>query len=194
MASFAQQSRTRPGAGRRVRRGTGLSRRVRFGALAVLTAIAVVATPSQGVRAEPAYGEYRWPVRGPILQPYQTLPSPYSAGHRGIDIAAAIGTPIAAPADGVVAFAGQVGGDLFISIDHPDGVRTTFSWVATTDVRRNQPVSAGDVIGTTSAGHPTGGPSPHLHVGARYAGSYLDPMLLFEPLDVVDLIALVPAG
>jgi murein DD-endopeptidase MepM/ murein hydrolase activator NlpD len=44
---------------------------------------------------------------------------PYSAGHRGIDIAAPFGSPLFASAAGVLAFAGWVAGSQFISIDHP---------------------------------------------------------------------------
>ena len=159
----------------------------------VVAGLLSMATPVPPAAATPAYGEYQWPVHGPVVQAYQSLPSPYTAGHRGLDLAASPGTSVRAANDGVVAFAGQVGGALYISIDHPDGVRTTYSWVASIGVHKNQEVLAGAVIGTTGLGHPTGVvASPHLHLGARYGGEYLDPMLLLEGIDVVDLIRLAP--
>jgi murein DD-endopeptidase MepM/ murein hydrolase activator NlpD len=47
-----------------------------------------------------------------------------SFGHRSIGIGAAMGSVVAAAQDGVVAFPGPVAGNLYVSIDHADGVRT----------------------------------------------------------------------
>jgi murein DD-endopeptidase MepM/ murein hydrolase activator NlpD len=66
-------------------------------------------------------GNYAWPVRGPVIRPYEAPSSPYGSGHRGIDIAVPFGTSIVAAQDGMVSFAGWVAGALFISVDHPDG-------------------------------------------------------------------------
>lgn len=140
---------------------------------------------------EPAYGTYAWPVDGPVIRPFDPPATPYGSGHRGIDIAAPLGTSIRAPADGVVAFAGSVGGGLFLSVDHPDGVRTTYSWLSEVRVERGHEVSRGEVIGSTGAGHP-GGDRPHLHFGARIGDTYIDPMLLLERGSVVGLVHLAP--
>ncbi len=125
----------------------------------------------------PAYGRYRWPVYGPVVRPFEPPSTPYGPGHRGIDIAAPFGTAIRAPADGTVSFAGPVAGSLFISIDHPDGVRTSYSWVSEISVTEGQDVLTGDVIGRTGHGDP-GSPQPVLHFSARIGGVYFDPMLL----------------
>jgi murein DD-endopeptidase MepM/ murein hydrolase activator NlpD len=93
--------------------------------------------------------------------------------------------------DGVVAFAGSVGGSLFISIDHADGVRTTYSWVSSIAVHKGQQVNRGEVIGLTGNGHPDGD-QPHLHFGARVGTTYIDPMLLLVRGDVSSLIHLAP--
>ena len=139
----------------------------------------------------PAYGTYAWPVTGPVIRPFEPPPSPYSQGHRGIDIAAPFGSVLRAANDGVVAFAGWVGGSLFISIDHPDGVRTTYSWLSSVDVSRGQSVAKGEVIGRTGHGHPDVA-QPHLHFGARIGTTYIDPMPLLEAEDVASLIHLAP--
>src|SRR5436305_788743 len=137
-----------------------------FTAVAVLVAATVVgrapagprpaerAAPSvamarsiDGSATTPAYGTYTWPVNGPVIRPFEPPPDPYSAGHRGIDIAVPFGTPMVAAQDGTVAFAGWVGGQLFISIDHADGVRTTYSWISAVSVKKGDVVRKGSVIG-----------------------------------------------
>jgi len=146
---------------------------------------------SVSAAATPAYHTYAWPVQGPVIRGFEEPATPYSSGHRGIDIAAAYGTPMGAAADGVVAFAGWVGGSLFISIDHPDGVRTTYSWLSSVAVKKGQSVKRGQVIGATGHGHPEI-PQPHLHFGARVGTTYIDPMLLLEGGSVAGLIHLAP--
>lgn len=137
----------------------------------------------------PGFGTYRWPVRGPVIRAYEPPPNPYSAGHRGIDIAAPFGTPIRAPADGTVSFAGTVAGSLFISIDHAGGIRTSYSWVSSVGVKKGQAVHAGEVVGATGQGHP-GSDRTHLHFSARLDGVYIDPMLLLGGGNLDDLIHL----
>lgn len=151
-----------------------------------------VARADRAAAAGPAYGSYGWPVQGPVIRPFQAPAGPYGAGHRGIDIAVPGGTPVRAAGDGVVAFAGLVAGERFVSVDHPDGVRSTYSWLGGIDVVEGTPVAAGWLLGRTGQGHP-GVEPPHLHFGARYAGSYLDPMVLLLSGDgVVGLIRLAP--
>jgi murein DD-endopeptidase MepM/ murein hydrolase activator NlpD len=145
------------------------------------------AGPSTG----PAYGSYGWPVTGSVIRPFAPPEGPYGPGHRGIDIAAPAGTPVLAAADGVVAFAGPVAGGRYVSIDHPDGVRTTYSWLTTIVVRAGDVVRRGDPIGGSGLGHPGVDPA-HLHLGARYGGTYIDPLLLLEQGSVVGLVRLAP--
>ena len=143
------------------------------------------------VHAGPEYGTYTWPVEGPVLRSFELPEGPFGAGHRGIDIAAPVGTAVRAAAEGVVAFAGPVAGSLFVSIDHLDGVRTTYSWLSSVRVRAGDQVMEGAVIGASGVGHPGVDPA-HLHFGARYAGEYLDPMLLLARSSLVGLIRLAP--
>src|SRR5690349_16396937 len=130
------------------------------------SALAAFADPSPGSVPTIAPGGYAWPVEGPILRGFEPPPDPYSAGHRGIDIGAPFGSTLLAAQDGIVAFAGYVAGALYISIDHPDGVRTTYSWLSAVAVRKGQTVVKGQVIGNTGHGHPDV-VQPHLHFGAR---------------------------
>jgi murein DD-endopeptidase MepM/ murein hydrolase activator NlpD len=150
-------------------------------------------SPGQGTQpgGAPSQGTYAWPVVGPVIRGFEPPHDPYGSGHRGIDIAVPFGTPVAAANDGVVAFAGWIGGSLYVSIDHPDGVRTTYSWLSSVAVRRGNPVRRGDLIATTGHGHPEI-PSPHLHFGARVGGTYIDPMILLGGADLSSLIRLAP--
>ncbi len=139
----------------------------------------------------PSSGRYVWPVRGPVIHGFEAPAGPYGPGHRGIDIGAPFGSPVVASEDGIVAFSGWIAGSLFLSIDHPDGVRTTYSWLSDVMVRKGDRVSKGETIGRSGAGHP-GETAPHLHFGARVGDVYIDPLLLLEQASVVGLIHLAP--
>jgi murein DD-endopeptidase MepM/ murein hydrolase activator NlpD len=143
--------------------------------------------------AEPAFASYDWPVSGPVLDGFDPPDSPFSSGHRGIDIGAPLGTPVLAPGEGVVAFAGSVAGSRFVSVDHPDGVRTSYSWLSSIRVRRGDRIARGDPLALTGWGHPLSR-SPHLHFGARFEGEYIDPLALLPDAGVSDLIRLAPLG
>jgi murein DD-endopeptidase MepM/ murein hydrolase activator NlpD len=136
-------------------------------------------------------GAWAWPVRGAVIRGFDPPDTPFGAGHRGIDIAVAPGTPILAVEAGTVSFAGRVGGELFVTIVHGGGLSSTYSWIASTTVRKDDVVSRGQPIGTTGTG-PPGASVPHLHLGAKLDGEYVDPLLLLAPLGVQDLIRLVP--
>lgn len=164
-----------------------------YGALIALLAFGPWALPTEepAGAAGPAYGTYAWPVQGPVLRPFEPPSSTYGPGHRGIDIGAPLGTQVRAPAAGVVAFAGPIAGSLYVSIDHPDGVRTSYSWLAEVLVRRGDGVARGAPIARTGPGHPGSG-TPHLHFAARVGETYIDPMLLLERGSLVGLVRLAP--
>lgn len=183
---------------RRIHRSSGLARaRVRapvrrvatVAVMAVSSALATLQTAP--VIAATAPGEYRWPVVGPVIAAFDPPETPYGSGHRGIDIAAAPGTVVVAPAEGVVRFAGPVGGSLFVTLHHGGGIETTYSWLTSLLVRRGDAVNPGDPIATTGAGHTTAA-IPHLHLGAKIDGGYVDPLSLLGPLPLWELIRLAP--
>lgn len=141
----------------------------------VASVAALVLAPASPARAAPV--DYVKPVRGPIVRHFEAPATPYGPGHRGIDIEAPAGSTVVASADGVVAFAGPVGGSLFASIDHPDGIRTTYSFLEAVAVRAGDRVRQGDPIARSGAGHPGVVPA-HLHFGARVGSAYVDPEAL----------------
>jgi murein DD-endopeptidase MepM/ murein hydrolase activator NlpD len=132
-----------------------------------------------------------WPVTGPVIRGYDPPDDPYGSGHRGIDIAVPVGTPVHAVDAGTVTFAGKVGGQLFVTVNHGGGLASTYSWVSALLVHKNDLVSRGQTIALSGAGHP-GSTIAHLHLGAKLAGQYVDPMTYLSPLSVTDMIRLAP--
>jgi murein DD-endopeptidase MepM/ murein hydrolase activator NlpD len=139
----------------------------------------------------PGAGTWLWPVLGPVIGAFEPPETPFGAGHRGIDIAASLGTQVLAPDAGVVAFAAKVGGELFVTLDHGAGVTSTYSWISATLVRKGDAVARGAAIARTGRGHP-GSAIPHLHFGVRRDGVYLDPMAFLAPASVSGFIRLAP--
>ena len=78
-----------------------------------------------------------------------------------------------AAAAGTVSFAGQVAGSLFVSIDHPGGLRTTYSFLSLVMVKKGQAVTQGQQIAKSGPG--AAGEQPNLHFGLRSGADYLDP-------------------
>jgi murein DD-endopeptidase MepM/ murein hydrolase activator NlpD len=150
-----------------------------------------VAFESRARAFAPPYGSYGWPVEGTVIRFFEPPPTPFSAGHRGIDIGVPFGTPVHSSAAGTVTFAGWVAGSMFVTVDHGDGIKTSYSFLSGFTVSGGDAVKAGQVIGFTGHGHPDV-QTPHLHFGARVDGEYVDPLLLLGGLDLVDLIRLAP--
>ncbi|MRJ01909.1 MAG: peptidoglycan DD-metalloendopeptidase family protein [Epsilonproteobacteria bacterium] len=94
--------------------------------------------------------------------------------HFGIDLVAPIGTPIYAPADGVVFFRGVKSGyGKFLLLNHPFGFSTAYGHLSRIVVRQGEFVQKGELIAYVgNTGRTTG---PHLHYEVRYLSYWLDP-------------------
>lgn len=102
--------------------------------------------------------------------------------HRGLDYAAARGTPVSSVGSGVVLFAGRRGqyGN-FVVIRHPNNWTTCYGHLAriSSSIRRGRAVEQGQVIGYVgSTGLATG---PHLHFEVKHCGRNLDPLSVVFP-------------
>ena len=109
-------------------------------------------------------------VGGGVVKKYDPPAQRWLPGHRGVDLAAPVGSPVRASGDGVVHFAGMVAGTPTVSVMHADGIRTTYQPVRWS-VRRGDRVLRGSMIGTVEAGT-----DPGLHWGALRGGDYLNPL------------------
>jgi len=128
-------------------------------------------------------GEFGWPLPGVpnVVRPFDQPEHPYGPGHRGVDLGGGNGQQVLAAGAGIVAFAGLVAGTPVISVDHPNGLRTTYE-PAVAVVVAGQPVARGQQIGVLLAGHhPDCQPAACLHWGVRRGQEYLDPLWLLAP-------------
>lgn len=118
------------------------------------------------------------PVAGEISSVFGYRVSPFSNSwefHKGLDISASTGTPVAAPAAGVVSFAGRRSGyGNVIYIDHGKNTETVYGHLSSILVREGDKVKKGDTIGLVgSTGASTG---PHLHYEVRVNGNPVNPV------------------
>ncbi len=128
------------------------------------------ALPVEGARISGVYGSQRIDNGIP------------KAPHMGLDMAVAEGTPVHAPANGIVTFAAPdlvlTGGTVLI--DHGFGLTSSFLHMSRLDVKVGQRVKRGDVIGAAGkTGRATG---PHVHWGFNWFETRLDPALLAKPI------------
>lgn len=142
--------------------------------LAVTLLLALLFTAALPALSADAAG-YGKPVDGRVVRGFDGGTSRYLAGHRGVDLAAVAGEPVRAAAAGEVAWSGVVAGVRWISLEHGDGVRTSYGPMRDSRVSRGERVARGAVLGTAAGDHDG---RAALHWSARRGGDYLDPLRL----------------
>lgn len=123
---------------------------------------------------------WQWPLPGQrVVREFDPPASRWGAGHRGIDILGAVGTHVSAVDEGVVSYSGVIAGMGVVSVQHDNGLRSTYQPVEDR-VARGSRVGRGEPIGTLAAGG-------HcllvtcLHLGAlRGRDHYVDPLGLLR--------------
>ena len=128
-------------------------------------------TPQEEVKSD---APFIWPVQG-----YVTSYFGYEGEHfhKGMDIGAGEGTPVAASASGtvvdVVIDYGSEGLGCYITVDHGNGYQTTYAQCSDIYASVGQQVEKGDIIAAVgSTGDSTG---PHLHFRVIENGEFIDP-------------------
>ncbi|CUH94192.1 putative secreted protein [Propionispora sp. 2/2-37] len=119
-----------------------------------------------------------WPASGAVTSGFGQRNSPWEDGselHPGIDIAAGIGTPVVATADGEVVKSGWSGGyGNIVQIDHGNGIETIYGHNSKVAVIVGQKVKKGQIVSFAgSTGRSTG---PHVHYEIRVNGTAVDPI------------------
>jgi len=136
--------------------------------------------------AEPMFESgFVWPAIGPISGVFgsqRILNGEPRRPHYGVDIAAPPGTPVIAPADGIVAIAETdmyyTGGTVLL--DHGHGLTSVYSHLRDVSVVAGQRLRQGEPLGTVGAsGRATG---PHLDWRINWFEERLDPALLVPPM------------
>jgi murein DD-endopeptidase MepM/ murein hydrolase activator NlpD len=118
-----------------------------------------------------------WPVKGWLTSTFGYRSSPFTGRrelHKGLDIATRSGTPVIAPADGLVVFAGREGGfGNMIIIDHGYGITTRYGHCSSLEAKLGQKIKRGDVIARVgNTGRSTG---PHVHYEVAVNGASVNP-------------------
>jgi murein DD-endopeptidase MepM/ murein hydrolase activator NlpD len=129
-------------------------------------------------------GPFRYPIDSPVTSAFGTrrvYNGKMNGFHGGLDLKAAVGTPIVAPAGGTVALSKN----LFylgntVMIDHGYGLITIYGHMTKLKVRKGQRVQPGKLLGTAGkTGRVTG---PHLHWQAVVHGTKVNPVALTQVL------------
>lgn len=128
--------------------------------------------------AEDFLAPFIWPAHGPISGVYgsqRILNGEPRAPHYGLDIAAPEGSPVVAPAAGIVRL---VEPDFFLTggtiiLDHGFGVQSVFIHMNAVVAKLGRHVAQGEVIGYV--GHKGRATGPHLHWGMNWLDVRLDP-------------------
>jgi murein DD-endopeptidase MepM/ murein hydrolase activator NlpD len=132
-----------------------------------------------------AFEGFDWPALGPISGVYgsqRILNGEPRRPHFGVDVAAPLGTPLKAPAGGIVSLADA---DLFftggtIIIDHGHGLSSLFAHMQKVAVKEGDTLAKGGYVGNLGGtGRATG---PHLHWGMYLFNTPIDPQLLVPPM------------
>ena len=132
-----------------------------------------------------AFEGFDWPALGPISGVYgsqRILNGEPRSPHFGVDVAAPLGTPLKAPAGGIVSLADA---DLFftggtIIIDHGHGLASLFAHMQKVAVKEGDSLAKGGYVGNLGrTGRATG---PHLHWGMFLFSTPIDPQLLVPPM------------
>lgn len=155
-------------------RTSSLRPRVQVAALLASIVIVLAQSPPAFAYVDPSTGlpAATGVVRGADIPEHDWLP-----GHRGVDLALKVGDVVRAAGDGEVVFSGQVAGTPVVSLEHGDGIHTTYQPVHAR-VARGDTVKEGEVIGILA--RPTGD-HVGLHWGARTGPKeYINPLSLLE--------------
>lgn len=126
---------------------------------------------AQGARTDHIPPTYSPPLYTEVIDTFRPPKSFAGRGNRGLEYGSTWDQIVYASSSGWVVFAGPVGGRGVVSIEHADGIRTTYTgmdeiWV--------------DEYDYLEKGHTLGLAADSLHFGAKLGRHYLDPQILLD--------------
>jgi len=135
--------------------------------------MALIGAPAgaqSGGSAEPVF--YESPVFAPVADPFRPPAHIGAPGNRGLEYRVGGGEWVQAAAPGTVTFAGVVAETWYVTIQHDDGLRTTYGHIGSLLVQPGQLVLPNTIIATAV---------PGFHFSVRIGDTYLDPALILQP-------------
>lgn len=155
-----------------------------LGCALVMATLAQLPASSTPAQSSPVLVVYAPPVDGPVVDPFRPPAHIGAPGNRGLEYGNQLFVPVVAAADGEVTFAGNVIGAGVVTIQHADGVRTTYTGMTDVWTGHGSFVVQGEAIGLTGR---------NVHFGALIRDHYLDPQILIDASSGAAKPRLVPA-
>jgi murein DD-endopeptidase MepM/ murein hydrolase activator NlpD len=109
---------------------------------------------------------YTPPINATVVDPFRAPECTYCAGNRGLEYEPVSGSVVRAAAAGTVEFSGTVVRVRYVVVRQSDGLRASYGYLATTDLRVGDRVVAGQRIGTSTQ---------RFFFGLRDGDRYIDP-------------------
>jgi murein DD-endopeptidase MepM/ murein hydrolase activator NlpD len=138
------------------------------------------------------HGVWQWPFAGQprVVKHFDPPDRPWLPGHRGIDLAGLVTSPVLAVDAGTVTYSGSIAGVGIVSVTHGDGIRSTYQPVSDR-ISRGAQVRAGDRIGQLGEFGSHCLLRACLHLGAvRGDRDYVNPLLFLQGWE----LSLLPHG
>lgn len=107
------------------------------------------------------------PVAGPLVRHFDPPICEKCAGHRGVTLKTVSGDAVVATADGVVEFAGSVGGRIYVVQRISPSVRVTYGWLTSFSAAEGASVVAGEVLGLAA---------DHTYLSVRVGDVHVEPL------------------
>jgi hypothetical protein len=150
--------------------------------LASATAVALVLS----MQSPAVGGREPWlipPVDAAIAREFDLPRGQHGPGNRGLDYAVTAGAPVRAAGSATVTFAGRVAGTIAVTLDHGDGLETTYTGMRELYVARGEAIDQGHWLGETD---------DRFHFGVKLDDVYVDPRSWLGPIETGDAIHLIP--
>ncbi len=128
---------------------------------------------------------YAHPVQAPILDPFRPPAHFGGPGNRGLQYANPPSTVVLAAADGRILHAGQIVGSFYITMEHADGLETTYTGLTSLSVSNNEWVPQGTLIAIAGQ---------NMHFGVKARDRYLDPQILIDASAQKRIVRLIPGS